>query len=705
MKILIFIFLVFFLLSCSTTPSRHPTSIGIDEIASGLPTNIASSKMDELSFVPVKTKRLSKARVVWFNFELAREKGLEIPAEGMTPEFEKQLLDQFGYMVPNKNSNPDLFLEKEKTFHADIYGGAFIAGNGGSGRAASTGSFQIKGVGITPLVDPNTNFDHAHGGASFQESITEAIWGEINHRELPVGGNRVLLIIDSGDFTPWNDGGKEPRALIVREDPIRPAHFMTNKQDGVWAKTEAERIKKMISILPNVLPYPASIDPLSLPKGKRIAAGLDEMVDRFAKQYAAAHARKIFHAACSPSNIEITGRFLDYGTETSLSGFGKAKVLKFGNDFTTEIDEHAIPTFNELLKNIRQFGDLDTEDLKDLPTFDQLEVTLNNRYQFHKQNEFLKLTGFPSNIVEQYAHQNEGRALYKELEWLLSEGNESFVDVDKSMPPQMGKYDIGEIFKILLNQNHRPIESMANSLPATISQERRVSIATAYSDFFKQAVNHAKEEGVDKEALIYLIGLNIEQKNRKLPDLYRQKLHDDNVALVDDYLKNHNRSLLWDSINNRVSKSTITYKTSSPYQIVVKEIRSAIDGASERLVYDAKKKTYFISIESSITGDEVNFFGHKIALDDFKNSKMRFTLNGWADAGEISPKINHGKVEFMIPIDKESGQVDYAIRSADSSYWWKKGSENFSFKFPQIKYRKSNNSTNNCFELLTPFLF
>ena len=688
------------MLSCSKVSVRSPASDKLTQVSSGIPEPVVSSQMDELSFVPVSTKRLANAKVVWFNFDLAHEMGIDIPKEGLTPEFEEKLLDQFAYAIPRDDGDPNFIADDEKIFHADIYGGYGMGRNGGSGRAAAVGEVQVKGIGITSLVAPSTSFDHSHGGASFKESISEAIWGEITHQELPHGGNRVLMIIDSGDFTTWEDGGKEPRALIVRQFPIRPANFLTNEFPGPWQKVEEARINKMIKLLDNSLPYPEGFDPKGLSRGKILSAGIMDMIDRFAQQYAAAMARKLFHAACSPSNIEIDGRFLDYGTMTALPGFGKAKVLSIGNDFLTEIDEHVYPTFWELINNIKQFGGLSDNDQKALPTLAQITKQVNHRFIFYKQTEVIRLAGFPDNIVKTLAKKVETKKLFEQIQLVIEEGNHSEVNVDKSMPTKMGTYNLEEIFSILLSGHNDSPKSLAAKLPPKMSAARRLSLATAYLDYFKKALSHAKGDGVERDSLISFMQRSIKQRNKLLPDLYRPKLQSENIRLVDEYVVSKQRNLIWDTIDSKIVQNTITYKTRTPYQIVIKEQRLLFDSGRIAMIYDAQKKSSFIHIDIPTHQSFVHFLGHKIPLDEFKDATLKYTLDGWNQIGEIKPESLSQSIHFSIPVDKETDRTEFVLRSADGSKYWKNKNDNYLFIFPRIK----KSLTDNCYQLISSLM-
>ena len=183
--------------------------------------------LDPSSYEKVTARRLTKSRVLWVNFALLREMGIEVPPEGMTPAFEKKLLDALGYAIPQTSDDPTLFGSETKDFYADRYGGLGMNGNLGSGRAASAGQVQIKGIGRTPMVGRKVeDFGHAHGGASASEGVQEGDLGRDSHiARLPNGANRVLALLIDGNLHRSRRLEGAAIAVVVRADPLRPAAF------------------------------------------------------------------------------------------------------------------------------------------------------------------------------------------------------------------------------------------------------------------------------------------------------------------------------------------------------------------------------------------------------------------------------------------------------------------------------------------------
>ena len=162
---------------------------------------------------------------------MARAHGFHVPASNkLTPELEKELLAALSFRILKEGESPG---DKPtmKVF-ADRYGGTGIGGNGGSGRAAffDTRNLHVKGIGLTPLAKVDKDdFQHSHGGAPMREGFLEAIWGEVNDNLFTAGSTQVLAVIDTGDYTQWEDGTKEKRALIIRAGrQLRPGHLMVD---------------------------------------------------------------------------------------------------------------------------------------------------------------------------------------------------------------------------------------------------------------------------------------------------------------------------------------------------------------------------------------------------------------------------------------------------------------------------------------------
>jgi hypothetical protein len=637
-------------------------------------------KIPKSSYIEFETHKLAHARVLWVNFDLLREMGVDIPAEGLTPEFEQQILDAFAWAVPNERDKPGSFLDNVKKFFADRYGGSGLGVNWGSGRAGSAGQVQIKGIGITPLVGEGQTFDHAHGGASLEESIREAVWGEVNNQELPWGANRVMAIIDSGTDTKWADGSGEARAEIVRVDPVRPAWFARAFGSGKLVNDDQARTTSAIRYIEKALP----VDPSATTLADRVKSGFNNYVDRMADQYAAAYARGLYHGATSISNFQIDGAYIDYGTQTAQAGFAPIKILNhvgaFGdmNDITSTL--------------IGEFRNSVASDAPDdiklvLPSLSDLEDRFTDHYSHSLRKEMLILTGAPPETIEKTTGLDSATKLSDQLQHLATFGLTESVNVDKSDPNIIGKYDIREILSRAASVE--PTEAaLTTALKDLMPAEPALADAPAkevlpdfvhnYIAFRTDIEKAAASDGVGKPALATYFKQASKIRNRKQVELYRNQMQNRDRALIDAYRSNGDRSPIWNEINNNVAAGNRTYRGAEPYQLVIKENPDLVQGTSAQIIFDAKTGKRVLNYRIEVRNNYGYFFGNKIGVGDLRAASLRTTQNAWSTTSEIPAKETDGAVEFKIPL-QDSGSlptVEFTLHSADNSQWWKNHGQN-----------------------------
>lgn len=218
---------------------------------------------------------------------------------------------------------------------ADRYGGVGPGGAGGSGRCAILPgtSIQIKGCGVTPLVDPNADPFHRSGVMHLEEALQEVIFGEIFSRLLPYGAVGCLSLVLTGERYveegPYEERVPRRRALLHREFPIRPAHFLRNlrfveqppsEPDSSGLKPDVRRVVAAMAALPKIVCRPEliSINETSGTGDSDVfLTWVSEFAKRLASQLAATEAIQLCHGSISCGNMTLDGRLLDYG----LSGY------------------------------------------------------------------------------------------------------------------------------------------------------------------------------------------------------------------------------------------------------------------------------------------------------------------------------------------------------------------------------------------------
>jgi hypothetical protein len=127
--------------------------------------------------------------------------------------------------------------------YADKYGGDGVSPALGAGRAGflADGNTYVKGIGFTPLFRHNDkdDFVHSHGGVHFEDCLSEAVFGEVNHNLFTLGSTRIVAIIDQGLHVTEPSGRQRPIALATRVGPqLRPGHLLARRRRGSQSPLE-----------------------------------------------------------------------------------------------------------------------------------------------------------------------------------------------------------------------------------------------------------------------------------------------------------------------------------------------------------------------------------------------------------------------------------------------------------------------------------
>jgi hypothetical protein len=263
------------------------------------------ASLPESSFVPVTTRRLARPELLW------QDEGAA--ALGFDPERI--------YCSPVPGDAPEAYADETRVEWADRYGGIGLGAAGGSGRCATYGGLQTKGVGVSPLVAHDADVHHSSGAQTAPCALVEALFSRVFQAALPFGAVPTLAVV----LAHRPDGGERltssARALTFRPFVLRPAHFMRNvlnqqqrEPQGASAPgltRDAHRVVRALQQLPQGLQAALGL-PLT-DAAETIDAGLRELTRRLAWQFAANFAKRLPHGSVSCSNISLSGQFLDYG--------------------------------------------------------------------------------------------------------------------------------------------------------------------------------------------------------------------------------------------------------------------------------------------------------------------------------------------------------------------------------------------------------
>lgn len=634
-----FFSILFYLLFIGILFSHHllrAQNLDLEKSSTGLP--VISQYLNRDSFVEVKAKRLASAQVLWVNVELLQEMGIAVPQEGLNAEFEQKILNAFAYIVPQVGDPESDYLPKEKVFYADRYGGTGVGYAQGSGRAAGAGMFQIKGIGRTDLAAPKEQVvtesisfwnpfhlighiwakfvidNHTHGGATLRESMAEAVWGEILQKELPYGANRVVAIIGTKQAVGL---ARLPRALIVRQNSIRPAHFIRN-ENRPETEIEKDRVKTLIE------PFLALPIVAKESKDPRIQLRrvVEVIAERISRKFGTEYAHGLFHGSSSPSNIELTGRALDHGPMTALDNFTKAiNIDDFPNgDIRVALYDYVYQLIDDLRKTV------DVKYRTALPTKPEIKELMVDAYNNQIQWELLWRLGLPAAMAKTMVNWKSGREMADILLRIGQIGNEEIVSTKRRVPFKTGTYDFNLIIRTVADslQSTEERKSILNEL---IPDQALVDeLMKTRKEFWKKLEDKTTQLDYKIENIESYINLASKQRNQNMPELMRGGLM---------YLRQYIHMFIWTltrlspSVSSYVSKMTSkysrTYETFSDYDLVLEELKDYKTGSVLRRVYDAMSGKTKIEIMGNMTNRQVLFFGNAIQVDQLDSSRGSIT--------------------------------------------------------------------------------
>ena len=377
------------------------------------------------SLVPFAIKRIPETTLVWANDGLSLDRPYE----------------DYAYRSVEFGEEPG----KTEIAYAERYGGKGVGATGGGARCGLFRGVQIKGIGRNSLLGKGSDRAHSSGELTMKEALKEAIWGEVYQIALPYGAARGYAILDTGMQTQWRDpaleGGDSPRALLLRQAIVRPAHYMRAigfSTEGKAMVSDRERTSAAINRL--IVALGASLD-MPANGNVTLSAYLADMVRRFGRQLAAATVRRIPHGSVNCSNIGIDGRYIDFYHATHISDFGRIITYRAAPELF-ETYKTLYPTIHNLCFYLNKYVEAE----------DYLEISGTELWNVYRQSvdaalqsEFLLLTGLSHGALAELPAEL-AREFFACVTRIVSAGNrEPFCY--PQMPYQMGSYRLGSLLR------------------------------------------------------------------------------------------------------------------------------------------------------------------------------------------------------------------------------------------------------------------
>lgn len=283
--------------------------------------------------IPVRVWAYRSSAVVWLNkLWLLRHGYLKSLSPNDVARCAMWILQEFAYGIPLSTADRQNFSSRWRTCLVDRYGNSNgFARHGGSGRAGVFGRFQVKGIGPTPLVSPESDWLHSHGCLWLEEALRETVYSEVVRHELPHGAVPVIAVIDTG-VSSLGDGSRyERRALLVRPFRLRAAHldratdFLPPGAERSAQEADYLRVNECWNFFQG-----------SLAGGYAPIKFLRQLLHRMNDQLACAVIQRFYLCGVFPSSFAVDGAMLDFGGFRAVIDwrrtFGTSHLAPFGGE-------------------------------------------------------------------------------------------------------------------------------------------------------------------------------------------------------------------------------------------------------------------------------------------------------------------------------------------------------------------------------------
>jgi hypothetical protein len=557
----------------------------------GAQTSPQNSNLWLLGSTTYKTMPLYKLKspiALWMDQDLLLSKKIALPSDSLQVR-EQKMLNLVGYASKVDGEIAPKYTSVWISGLVDSYGGKGLNTNLGSGRAAiiptkGEGDWQLKGSGKTMMVNEHSDDDsHRSGASGIGEGVWEAAWSALLYNELPYGAYRLLGVFATNSSIPQGDDAV-PRIVAVREDPLRPAHFVINTDALViQPEFEKKRVARAMKQLVEALPKPVGY--VSRGRVEAFKAGVAEFIHRQAVQNGYIWAHSMIHGGIVPANTGLDGRTLDFGTFSAFDGYPNVTVI------TEEGFDNNIKS--DLLKNIRDswVQTLPANLLAVLPSEQEMFDSYERDFQNTRRVEMLRLAGAFTELTTELQRSGEGDELARVLIQIAEAGNERQINIwNEENPYGKGTYKLG---KTLVALAAMPVSSLSANQPELLTllpdQVLLQRLVRAYKKTFTVQRKLALEHGISNSAEKQYRVLAAKIRNAKMPSMYRNGNAYHNIdKMVELESANLNGQAFAKLVNGMVSRSRREFWDAEPFTIVLKENAGRREGEKVRRVFDAR---------------------------------------------------------------------------------------------------------------------
>ena len=562
-------------------------SLGLNSVSFANLSNNRTANEAILGSATYKTMLLHElphAQTYFIDTDLLLEKKLAAPQDSEAVRSRK-LLSLYGYAAKAEGEFGGTYGEKTKQALVDGTGGLGLNGNLGSGRAAIIDDWQIKGSGKTMMVNSRSDNGHRNGASPVTEGVWEAAVSNILFNELPYGSFRILSLITTGAKMS-NEADAWPRGLMLREDPLRPSHYVQNP-DGleIHPEFESARVSEAMKNIVTALPKP--IGYVSQNRQADFIVGIHEFIHRQAVQQGFMWAHSLMHGATSPANAGLDGRMIDFGTFAAFEGYPKAQILEVEGYFG-EVDV----IHKDLIKDTRDswVKTLPADLLKVLPSEQALFDFYEKEFENVRHAEMLRLAGAFTELAPKLYDTSAGNELARTLIKMAEAGNETLVKVyagEKAV--NKGTYSLPKILAQLAASHLETLNANDAGLSGLVPDSHlRETLVRSYKQTFGMQKSLASTFGVSAFGEAAYREHAVKIRNHKYTALFEETRWGDKVNVaVREQMANPASHSVQQAIEGIMKDSRREYWDAAPFTIVISE-KIAPNGDRIRHVLDGK---------------------------------------------------------------------------------------------------------------------
>jgi hypothetical protein len=660
-------------------------------------------------------------KVIWCNFELARELGYPVPKSNkLNTELSEQLLSLSLRAV---TAEVELQGQKSILMYADRYGGDGMGPGLGAGRAGFLpyGNLYVKGIGFTPLFKHNDadDFAHSHGGVHLDDCLVEAVFGEVNENLFVQGSSRVVAIIDQYKHVTTPSGRRIPIAIVVRTGAqLRPGHLLVR-----WRSKDSQ-LTKFIAIARasgQLVTRPAGATKAELPDVK---ATMRRMIDDHARTAAEGFRWRMIHGALSASNMEISGAMLDLPTQSSQPRTAPVWLLdyadsSFGLEHAARGDRLAL-VYRKLLRNVSHSA---WEKLDIGPINFRAEMT--EAYDKHLRVELLSAVGLKKDVCRRILAEHEEIAhrfaeLILEMSAVKNRGplcvarklveNVAVLDVFNLLGAMPRKFFanpaadhtafISAELKPVFKGNRYHVAKRQREVDALVgrfgdSYRELMSVCTAYAEQYYDDLKSMQSSITARAAF----------ENQPLDCLYSHKLFRELREAMAEYRSSGNASIIQAALDQRIEsslRSVDALLTQGRCRLLIGggvelqmqtiegvnySVRAWNDQKQTRVIHIAipvdREKNYYVAATRTLP---------RLTKSQIQSLRYRFTADGWATFGEASARLLNDErdgltINFDLPcksplVGSLQGAFHFAGNGNSNGRLRRSGSTRYVFAIP-----------------------